>query len=77
MVQTRNNPIVQEFCFPQEVFFAIQGQYSVVQWWEAKEHSLIVLTVFKHVALLKGMLYVNNTAYIVEILTFPKGVLLL
>jgi hypothetical protein len=32
---------------------------------------------FKYIALLKGMLYVNNTAFFAETLIFLKGVLLL
>ena len=75
-MSNKRNPVVQECCFFPGFFFHT-GQYSVVHWKEAKEHLFNSAHSFKHVALLKGMLYVNNTAFFAETLIFLKGVLLL
>ena len=44
-MSNKSNPVFQECCFFTGFFFCNTGQYSVVLWSEAKEHSLILLTV--------------------------------
>ena len=42
-MSNKSNPVFQECCFFTGFFFCNTGQYSVVLWSEAKEHSLILL----------------------------------
>ena len=66
-MSNKNNPIIQECHFFTGRFFCHTGQYSVVQWQEMEKKPLFNNALnFKHVTLLKGMLYVNNTAYIMQ-----------
>jgi hypothetical protein len=75
-MSNRSNPVFQECCFFTGRLRCHAGQYSAVRNERAfcnNAHD------FKHIARLKGMFYVNNTAYIyiAKILIFPKEVLFL
>ena len=65
-MSNKSNPVFQECCFFTGIYFLPYRTIfcrSVVRSERAffnSAHS------FKHIALLKGMLYVNNNAYIVQ-----------
>ena len=70
-MSNKSNPVFQECCFPTRFFLPYRTIFccSVVRSERAffkSAHS------FKHVALLKEMLYVNNTAYICRNIDFSK-----
>ena len=70
----KSNPGFHECCFFKGILCCHKGQCSVVR---SEKNILKESHISKHIALLKGMLYVKNTAYCAAILAFLRGILLL
>ena len=69
-MSNKSNLVFQACCFFIGRLCCHTRQFSVVR---SEKHVLIMFTFSKHIARLRGMFHVNNTASCAERLPFPKG----